>query len=205
MNYSFYNSYVKPFADLLLASVLLLLALPVFIPVAVLLLIFQGRSIFFTQWRPGKNEQLFLLLKFKTMSDAIDAEGNLLPDEKRITPIGKFIRQTSLDELPQLINILRGEMSFIGPRPLLPDYLIRYSPEQRKRHLIKPGITGWAQVNGRNSISWQKKFEMDIWYVHHVSFAVDMKILLKTVVNVLKRKDINEDGIATASPFLGND
>lgn len=153
--------------------------------------------VFFTQPRPGKKGKIFKVIKFKTMTDERDQEGNLLPDNDRITKVGKFVRSTSLDELPQLINVLKGDMSLIGPRPLLVEYLPLYSKEQAKRHDVRPGITGWAQVNGRNTISWQKKFELDTWYVENISFKLDCIILLKTIQKVLKRDDINssEDSI----------
>ena len=155
------------------------------------------------QTRVGLNEKLFTLVKIKTMTDAKDDQGNLLPDEKRLTKLGKFIRKTSLDELPQFINVLKGDMSFVGPRPLLVEYLQYYSVEQQKRHLVKPGITGWAQINGRNAISWEKKFELDVWYVDHRSFLLDLKILWMTVWQVVARRHIAADGHATMPPFRG--
>lgn len=158
---------------------------------------------FFFQARPGKDEQVFKIVKFKTMTDQKDESGNLLPDEFRLTKMGKFVRKTSLDELPQLFNVLKGDMSFIGPRPLLVSYLSLYNDEQKKRHLIKPGITGWAQVNGRNTISWEKKFEYDVWYVDHQDFLLDIKILLLTVKKVIKSEGINTDGQATTESFKG--
>ncbi len=159
---------------------------------------------FFFQTRPGKNARLFRIIKFKTMNDKKDAQGMLLPDAERLTKIGSFVRKTSLDEIPQLLNVLKGEMSLIGPRPLLPEYLPLYSPEQYRRHEVRPGITGWAQVNGRNAISWQQKFEYDVWYVDHLSFALDLRILFLTLKKVLIREGINTDGQATTERFKGN-
>ena len=164
----------------------------------------KGAGAFFTQERPGKGERIFRVVKFKSMTDERDAEGKLLPDEQRLTPIGKFIRKTSIDELPQLFNVLCGHMALIGPRPLLVKYLPLYSPEQHRRHEVRPGITGWAQVNGRNAITHTKKFEYDVWYVDHVSFALDLKIIGMTVHNVLHRKDISHEGRATAETFNGH-
>ena len=164
----------------------------------------KGAGAFFTQERPGKGERIFRVVKFKSMTDERDAEGKLLPDEQRLTPIGKFIRKTSIDELPQLFNVLCGHMALIGPRPLLVKYLPLYSPEQHRRHEVRPGITGWAQVNGRNAITHTKKFEYDVWYVDHVSFALDLKIIGMTIHNVLHRKDISHEGQATAETFNGH-
>jgi len=200
----FYTKYIKPAGDYVFAIMLILSLSPFLLIIVSFLFLTQKRNIIFSQWRIGKNEKPFQLYKFKTMMDTVDENGFLLPDMKRITLVGKFLRQTSLDELPQLFNVLKGEMSFVGPRPLLPAYLPRYNAEQKNRHLVKPGITGWAQVNGRNSISWQKKFEMDIWYLYHVSFYIDFKILIATIFKVLGSKDINEDSSRTATAFLGN-
>jgi len=199
-----YTKSIKPIGDYVLAIMLILLLSPLLIAIVSLLFLIQKRNIIFLQWRVGKNENLFQLYKFKTMNDATDENGELLPNMKRLTFIGKILRQTSLDELPQLFNVLKGEMSFVGPRPLLPEYLPRYNAQQKNRHSVKPGITGWAQINGRNSISWQKKFEMDIWYLNHVSFYIDFKILIATIFKVLSSKDINEDSSRTATAFLGN-
>jgi lipopolysaccharide/colanic/teichoic acid biosynthesis glycosyltransferase len=164
-----------------------------------------GRGgVFFTQRRAGKDEVIFKLLKFKTMNDQRNKQGILLPDAERLTALGKFIRKTSLDELPQLWNVLKGDMSLVGPRPLLPEYLPLYNDEQKRRHQVKPGITGWAQVNGRNAISWEEKFKMDVWYVENQSFWLDMKILWLTIRKVLVREGINQDGQATMEPFKGN-
>lgn len=170
----------------------------------VLLSIANKGNPFFCQQRPGKNERIFRIIKFRTMSNKKDANGNLLPDSERLTTIGKIIRSSSLDEIPQLINVVKGDMSLIGPRPLLPEYLPLYSKEQRKRHLVRPGITGWAQVNGRNSLSWQKKFEMDVWYVKNLNFFLDLKILFLTIKKVLVSEGINAQGQATTERFKGN-
>lgn len=170
-----------------------------------LLLLFfnKGAGVFFTQTRTGKNAKLFQIIKFKTMTDERDEEGRLLPDEARTTPIGRFVRSASLDELPQLINVIKGDMSLVGPRPLLEKYLPLYSEEQKRRHHVKPGITGWAQVNGRNNISWTKKFELDVWYVDNQSFGLDSKILWMTLLKVVKRKDITTDDPTLFQPFNG--
>ncbi len=164
----------------------------------------KGAGVFFTQVRPGKNAKIFKAIKFKTMTDKRDEKGNLLPDEIRLTKVGKIVRSLSIDELPQLINVLKGDMALVGPRPLLPKYLPLYSPEQYRRHEVRPGITGWAQVNGRNSITWKKKFELDVWYVDHISFWLDMKILFLTVKKVFIREGINMEGVATTEPFNGH-
>lgn len=164
----------------------------------------KGAGAFFIQERPGKHGKIFKVIKFKTMTDERDEDDNLLPDEKRLTKIGKFIRSTSVDELPQLFNVLKGDMSLIGPRPLLPQYLLLYSKEQARRHEVRPGITGWAQVNGRNAISWTKKFELDVWYVDHCSFLLDLKIIFLTVKKVFVREGISSDTSVTMEPFTGN-
>ena len=164
----------------------------------------RGAGAFFTQERPGQYGKIFKVIKFKTMTDERDENGDLLPDEKRLTKIGKFIRSTSVDELPQLFNVLKGDMSLIGPRPLLPQYLPLYSKEQARRHEVRPGITGWAQVNGRNAISWKKKFELDVWYVDHCSFSLDLKIIFLTIKKVFVREGISSDTSATMEPFIGN-
>jgi len=177
---------------------------PVIIIVALLLAIFQNGKVFFTQKRPGRNARIFLLLKFKTMRDDFDANGNLLPDKDRLTAVGRFVRKTSLDELPQLVNIIAGDMSFVGPRPLLEEYLNLYNDEQMKRHLVTPGISGWAQVNGRNSIDWPTKFKLDVWYVNNQSFWLDIKILLLTIKKVFVADGINASGSATIEKFKGN-
>ena len=164
----------------------------------------KGAGAFFLQERPGKNAKIFKVIKFKTMTDERDADGNLLPDEARLTKVGKFVRSTSIDELPQLINVLKGEMALIGPRPLLVQYLPLYNKEQARRHEVRPGITGWAQCHGRNAISWSEKFKLDVWYVDHCTLRTDMRVLLLTINNVLKRKDINSATSATMEVFNGN-
>lgn len=164
----------------------------------------KGAGAFFLQDRPGKKGKIFKVIKFKTMTDERDTDGNLLPDEKRLTKVGKFIRSTSIDELPQLINVLKGDMALIGPRPLLVQYLPLYSKEQTRRHEVRPGITGWAQVNGRNAISWTKKFELDVWYVDHCSFLLDLKILFLTIKKVFVREGISSETSVTMEPFTGN-
>ena len=188
------------------ALVALLLLSPIFLCTAILLYFAnKGAGVFFAQPRPGKNEKIFNALKFKTMTDERDAEGNLLPDADRLTPVGKFVRSTSIDELPQLINILKGDMAFIGPRPLLVQYLPLYSEEQHRRHDVTPGMSGWAQVNGRNNISWKKKFEYDVYYVDHIGPMMDGKVFFTTIKKVLLRKDINQEGgpSATMEAFNG--
>lgn len=199
-----YRSITKPLLDFLSAAVLLLLLSPILIVVTIALTIANNGKPFFFQKRPGKNERIFSIIKFKTMNDKKDTEGNLLPDAERLTTVGKFVRKTSLDEIPQLINVLKGNMSLVGPRPLLPQYLPLYNEEQRKRHNVKPGITGWAQVNGRNAISWQQKFALDVWYVKHQSFVLDLKILFLTVKKVFVSEGINTEGQATTERFKGN-
>ena len=199
-----YKSFIKRAIDFLFAFSVLLVLSPLLLIVAIMLWINNKGSVFFIQQRPGKNEKLFNVIKFKTMNDRRDVHGNLLPDKVRLTGIGKFIRTTSMDELPQLINVLKGEMSLIGPRPLLPKYLPLYNEQQKKRHRVRPGITGWAQVNGRNTISWSKKFEYDVWYVNNYSFFVDFKIILLTLKKVVIREGITQQGSATISPFTGN-
>lgn len=164
----------------------------------------KGAGAFFYQERPGKNARIFKVIKFKTMTDEKDAEGNLLPDEQRLTKVGKFVRSTSIDELPQLINVLKGDMALIGPRPLLVQYLPLYTPEQARRHEVRPGISGWAQCHGRNTISWTEKFRLDVWYVDHVSLWTDIKVICITIMKVLKRADINQSDSNTMEPFNGN-
>ena len=197
-----YKNFIKRGLDLLLASVLLVLFSPVIVLLALFLKLAQG-SAFFTQERPGRGEKIFKIYKFKTMSDERDAQGNLLPDEKRLKPVGRLVRSLSLDELPQLFNVLRGDMSFVGPRPLLVEYLGIYNARQKRRHEVRPGITGWAQVNGRNAISWERKFELDLFYVENLSFALDVKIMLLTALKVLKRSGVSKDGQATTEKFNG--
>lgn len=178
---------------------------PIFLLVTFFLCLANRGKPFFFQKRPGKNGKIFRIIKFKTMNDRTDSEGNLLPDADRLTPVGKFVRKTSLDEIPQLINVLKGDMSLVGPRPLLPEYLPLYNKEQARRHEVRPGITGWAQVNGRNAISWKQKFEYDVWYVDHLSFWLDLKILLLTIKKVFVREGISQQGQATMEPFRGNE
>lgn len=200
-----YKNCFKRMIDCCLAMVAIVLLSPVMAAVAVLLAVAnKGAGVVFTQTRPGKNGRLFKVMKFKTMTDERDENGNLLPDAQRLTKTGKFIRSTSLDELPQLFNVLKGDMALIGPRPLLPQYLPLYSKEQARRHDVRPGITGWAQVHGRNAISWKKKFELDVWYVDHCSFWLDLKIILLTVKKVVVREGITQEGQATAEYFNGN-
>lgn len=199
-----YNNIFKRLIDFCIAFLALIISSPLFVLLYFCLHVSNKNSgSLFFQERPGKNGKIFKVIKFKTMTDKRDSEGNLLPDEKRITNIGKFIRSTSLDELPQLINVLKGDMALIGPRPLLVQYLPLYSKEQTRRHAVRPGITGWAQVNGRNAISWTKKFELDVWYVDHCSFLLDIKILFLTIKKVFKREGINNEKVATMYPFDG--
>lgn len=200
-----YATTLKPLLDFLAALLGLLVLSPVFLLVTLALAIANNGKPFFFQTRPGKDGRLFKIVKFKTMNDRKDANGLLLPDAARLTTVGRWVRKTSLDELPQLINVLKGDMSLVGPRPLLPEYLPLYNEAQRRRHEVKPGITGWAQVNGRNAISWEQKFELDVWYVEHVSLGLDIKILLKTVMKVFKREGISQEGQVTAERFEGGD
>lgn len=190
--------------DLFLAIPGLILISPVLLIIAILVRIYHGCPIFFRQQRPGHRGQPFEVTKFRTMNNARDSAGNLLPDASRLTPLGRFLRTTSLDELPELIHVLRGEMSLVGPRPLLMQYLERYSPEQARRHDVLPGITGWAQINGRNALTWEDKFRLDVWYVDHWSLGLDIKILLLTLWKVLKREGISQPGHATAEEFMGS-
>lgn len=195
----------KRVLDLFLSSIGLLLLCPILLLIALLTWIFHGRPILFRQLRPGYRTKPFGVLKFRTMTNTHDAQGKLLPDEKRLTRLGRFLRTTSLDELPELINVLRGEMSLVGPRPLLMHYLDRYSPEQARRHTVLPGITGWAQINGRNAITWEDKFQLDVWYVDHWSLRLDLKILFLTVWKVIKREGISQPGQVTMEEFMGNE
>ena len=199
-----YPNFIKHLLDFLVALTGLIFLLPVFIFVTILLYISQKGNPFFLQTRPGKNARLFKIIKFKTMTDAKDEYGNLRPDVERLTPIGRFVRKTSLDEIPQLINVLKGDMSLIGPRPLLPEYLNHFSSFERQRHEVRPGITGLAAVKGRNAITWKKKFEYDIFYVKNISFWLDVKILWLTLLKVLKSEGVNSADMATAEPFKGN-
>ena len=199
-----YTSFLKRLFDFFLALIGLVLISPVFMAVAILLVIANKEKPFFIQARPGKNSRIFKLIKFKTMNDKKDANGKLLPDADRLTKTGKFIRSTSLDELPQLINVLRGDMALIGPRPLLIRYLPIYSKEQARRHEVRPGITGWAQINGRNSIDWKTKFQLDVFYVENLNFRLDIVILFKTVKKVFFREDISSTTSSTMEEFKGD-
>lgn len=196
-----YKHFFKRLIDFCVVLIVLLIIWPILLLIYVWLSIAnKGAGAIFYQERPGKNGKVFKVMKFKSMTDERDADGNLLPNEQRLTKVGKFVRSTSIDELPQLINVLKGDMALIGPRPLLIKYLELYSPEQARRHEVRPGITGWAQVNGRNAISWTKKFELDVWYVDHCSLWLDIKIICMTIKNVLKSKDI----VLSTGPFTGN-
>ncbi|MCT7597614.1 undecaprenyl phosphate N,N'-diacetylbacillosamine 1-phosphate transferase [Aliarcobacter butzleri] len=195
---------LKILFDKTLALFLIMIFSPVYIIVSLLILLKMGSPILFRQKRPGKDEKIFGIYKFRTMTNEKDKDGNLLPDDQRLVGIGKFIRSTSLDELPQLFNVLKGEMSFVGPRPLLIEYLDLYDETQKKRHNVLPGITGWAQVNGRNAISWEQKFDYDIWYVENQSFWLDIKILWMTFLKVIKRSDISSNTSATMEKFTGS-
>lgn len=200
-----YSFFLKRLIDFIVVFGVLVIIWPILL-IMTLWLHFanRGAGAFFTQERPGQYGKIFKVIKFKTMTDERDENGDLLPDEKRLTKIGKFIRSTSVDELPQLFNVLKGDMSLIGPRPLLPQYLLLYSKEQARCHEVRPGITGWAQVNGRNAISWTKKFELDVWYVDHCSFLLDLKIIFLTVKKVFVREGISSDTSVTMEPFTGN-
>ncbi len=203
---------MKPYRDFFKRTIditasgcaLLVLAVPLAAVTVWLHFANKGAGAFFLQERPGKDGKIFKVVKFKTMTDERDADGNLLPDEKRLTKVGRFVRSTSIDELPQLWNVLKGDMSLIGPRPLLVQYLPLYSPEQARRHEVRPGITGWAQCHGRNAILWQKKFELDVWYVDHISFIIDCKVIFTTIKEVLRRNGITAQGQATMEAFNGH-
>ena len=199
-----YKTALKTFFDFIASFLGLLLLSPVFVIVTIGLFFSNQGKPFFFQNRPGKNGKIFKIIKFKTMNDRKNSNGDLLPDSERLTEIGAFVRKTSLDEIPQLINVLKGEMSLIGPRPLLPEYLKLYNDVQRRRNEVKPGITGWAQVNGRNTISWEQKFEYDVWYFDHLSFLLDVKILLMTVKKVFVSEGITQEGHVTSEEFKGN-
>lgn len=199
-----YKHFFKRFLDFFVVLSVLLLIWPILLIITVWLhFANKGAGAFFFQERPGKNGKIFKVIKFKTMTDEKDVFGKLLPDAQRLTKVGKFVRSTSIDELPQLINVLKGDMSLIGPRPLLVQYLPLYSKEQARRHEVRPGITGWAQCHGRNAISWTKKFELDVWYVDHISFITDLKVIFTTVKKVVCRADISQEGQATMEPFNG--
>jgi undecaprenyl phosphate N,N'-diacetylbacillosamine 1-phosphate transferase len=200
-----YYNFTKRLVDFFVAFCVLIVLAPLLLIIAIILCFANnGKCLFFLQERPGRHGKIFKVIKFKTMTDERDAEGNLLPDDKRLTKVGKFVRSTSIDELPQLINVLKGDMSFIGPRPLLPQYLPLYNKEQARRHEVRPGITGWAQVNGRNAISWTREFELDVWYVDHCSFLLDLKIIVLTIKKVFVREGISSDTSVTMEPFTGN-
>jgi len=194
---------LKCFLDFLIALITLISLSPLMVFLAIIVRILIGNSVLFRQQRPGLNAKSFVMYKFRTMTNARDSQGNLLPDAKRLTPFGRFLRQTSLDELPELFNVVKGDMSIVGPRPLLVQYLDRYTPAQARRHEVKPGITGWAQVNGRNAISWEEKFNLDVWYVDNCSFSLDLKIVGMTIMSVLKREGISQEGQATMEEFMG--
>lgn len=199
-----YKKYFKRLLDFCISLIAIICLSPILLVVAIWLhFANRGSGTFFLQERPGRNGIIFKIIKFKTMTDERDSKGNLLPDEKRLTSVGKFIRSTSLDELPQLINVLKGDMALIGPRPLLVQYLSLYSPEQARRHEVRPGITGWAQCHGRNAISWKEKFEYDVWYVDHLSFFTDLKVIYYTILTVFKRDGIAHEGSMTMEPFNG--
>ena len=199
-----YRLVIKPLIDFCIALTVLLLISPVLLSIMLLLLFFNQGKPFFLQRRPGKDGRIFKIIKLKTNNYKKDSLGKLLPDNQRLTRVGSFVRKTSIDEFPQLINVLKGDMSLVGPRPLLPEYLPLYNDFQKKRHNVKPGITGWAQVNGRNAIGWDLKFELDVWYADNVSFILDVKIVFQTIVKVLQRKGISASVLVTMEPFKGN-
>ncbi|MFN6565350.1 MAG: sugar transferase [Nostoc sp. ChiSLP01] len=200
-----YSRVIKFILDKVVAAIALIFLSPLLVGVAIAIYLRMGSPVIFIQPRPGKNARIFNFYKFRTMTNECDAQGNLLADEKRLTAFGKFLRQTSLDELPQLWNVLKGDMSFVGPRPLLVKYLDRYTPQQARRHDVKPGITGWAQVNGRRTLDrfWDKKFELDVWYIERWSLWLDLKILLMTISQVIQRKSISQEGHVTSEEFTG--
>lgn len=199
-----YRKYFKRLLDVIVALIALVVATPILLVTTVLLIVQNSGYPFFFQERPGKHHRPFRIIKFKTMNDRRDVQGKLLPDNERMTRVGRWVRKLSIDELPQLINVLKGDMSLIGPRPLLFKYIPLYSAEQDRRHLVRPGITGWAQVNGRNAISWTRKFELDIYYVDNLSFALDLRILWMTVIKVVRREGINQSAERPMQPFTGN-
>lgn len=199
-----YKYFFKRFFDFWISLVALIIISPILLVITIWLhFANKGAGAFFFQERPGKDAKIFKVIKFKTMTDERDAEGKLLPDAERLTKVGRFVRSTSIDELPQLINVLKGDMALIGPRPLLPQYLPLYSPEQARRHEVRPGISGWAQCHGRNAISWSEKFKLDVWYVDHCTLWTDIKVIWITIMKVLKRADINNEATATMYPFDG--
>ncbi|MFD0863118.1 sugar transferase [Sungkyunkwania multivorans] len=199
-----YRSFIKRILDFIVALLAFAILSPIFLIATIGLFFANNGKPFFFQRRPGLHEKIFSIIKFKTMNDKKDADGNLLSDEERLTKLGMLVRKTSIDEIPQLINVLKGEMSLIGPRPLLVEYLPLYNAQQKERHLLRPGITGWAQVNGRNAISWEKKFEYDVWYVRNLSFKLDVKILYLTILKVFKSEGINTENMATTERFKGS-
>ncbi|MCU7492027.1 MAG: lipid carrier--UDP-N-acetylgalactosaminyltransferase [Ignavibacteria bacterium] len=201
---SAYRRLIKPAADFIFSLLLMALMLPVFAVTILLLLIFNEGKVFFLQTRPGLNGSPFRIIKFRTMNERKDEKGDLLPDEKRLIPVGKMIRKLSIDEIPQLFNVIKGDMSLIGPRPLLPEYLPLYSSSQKRRHEVKPGITGWAQVNGRNQVSWEKKFNMDIYYVDNINFSLDLKIAVLTIIKIIKREGVSSATSQTMEKFSGS-
>ncbi|MCL4237380.1 MAG: sugar transferase [Anaerolineae bacterium] len=201
----FYRHGGKRLVDLILTVFALGLFSPVLVVIAFLVRVRLGSPVLFRQQRPGLRGRPFILLKFRTMTDARDADGNLLPDEQRLTSFGRFLRRTSMDELPELLNVLKGDMSLVGPRPLLMQYLDRYTSEQMRRHEVKPGITGWAQINGRNALSWEDKFALDVWYIDHLSLWLDLRIILLTIWKVLRREGISQAGFATMPEFMGTE
>lgn len=195
----------KRLFDLMLTALALIILSPVLVVIAFLVRVRLGSPVLFRQQRPGLHGRPFILLKFRTMTDARDADGSLLPDEQRLTSFGRFLRRTSMDELPELLNVLKGDMSLVGPRPLLMQYLDRYTSEQMRRHEVKPGITGWAQINGRNALSWEDKFALDVWYIDHLSLWLDLRIILLTIWKVLRREGISQAGFATMPEFMGTE
>ena len=200
-----YKNFIKRILDIILSFLALVILSPLLILTAFLIRIKLGDPVFFKQLRPGKNEKIFGILKFRTMTDARGPDGDLLPDADRLTPFGRFLRASSLDELPELWNVLKGNMSLVGPRPLLMEYLPLYSNEQARRHDVRPGVTGWAQINGRNSVSWEEKFKLDVWYLENRTLWLDIKILWMTLKKVVKKDGISADGEATMSKFTGNE
>ncbi len=205
MNQSARSSALKRFFDVAGALAAIALLAPVLVLITSIILLIMGWPVFFIQRRPGRNGATFGLIKFRTMNALRGPQGRLLPDGKRLTPLGRWLRATSIDELPELLNVLRGDMSLVGPRPLLGAYLNRYTPEQARRHEVKPGITGWAQINGRNALSWEEKFKLDVWYVDHHNLWLDLKIILRTIKKVLMREGISHAGEATMSEFMGSE
>lgn len=199
-----YKRFFKRLLDFIISLLGFTILFPIFILITLFLILANQGKPFFFQLRPGKKERIFRIIKFRTMNEKRDKEGNLLPDEERLTAIGKFVRKTSLDEIPQLLNVIKGDMSLIGPRPLLVEYIPLYNEEQKRRHEVRPGITGWAQVNGRNAISWQQKFEYDVWYIDHLSFQLDIKIFWLTIRKVFQSEGISSKTSVTMEAFTGN-